>query len=104
MRALGRVALAAASIASLALGSAALSVTPAHAAGELDVSLDGATFSSGVAAPLFSDIARMIPGDAQQGTVFVRNSGADAGFLRVVVGDVTYTDLDFANELTLQAI
>lgn len=99
-----RAARASAVFGAFVLGLVLLAPLPAHAAGELDVSLDGATFSSGVAAPLFSDIARMIPGDAQQGTVFVRNSGADAGFLRVVVGDVVYTDLDFANALTLQAI
>lgn len=104
MSALIRAALAAASVVALALGLMVMAAGPAHAAGETEVSLDGTNFSAGITAPLYNDIARMIPGDAQHRTVYVRNSGADAGYLRVVLADVAYTDLDFANALTLQTV
>jgi hypothetical protein len=91
-------------LAAMALSLVLFAPMPAHAAGELEVSLDGSAYSSSPAGSLFTDLARMVPGDEQQNTVRVRNAGTDAGYLRIVVGGVTYTDLDFANALTVQTV
>src|SRR5690554_1016312 len=85
-------------------GIAVGGVTPAHAAqGNLEVSLDGVTFSKTFSGALFDGIDFVVPGDEQGKRLFLRNSGDAPGFLRVVLEDVVYSDLYFANALTVQA-
>src|SRR6185312_6133871 len=43
----------------------------------------------------------MVPGDSQTKTFYVRNSGNEAGVLRITMEDVSATNVDFANALTL---
>lgn len=45
----------------------------------------------------------MIPGDSQQGSFFVRNSSDRPAFLRIVLSDVSYSDVDLANAITVVA-
>lgn len=104
MTMIARSAKASAALGAMVLGLVLMAPMPAHAAGELEVSLDGSPYSSSPTGSLFTDLALMTPGDEQRNTVLVRNTGTDAGYLRVVVGGVTYTDLDFANALTIQTI
>ena len=77
---------------------------PAHAAqGNLEVSPDGVTYSKSFSGALFSDLDFLVPGDMQDKWLYLRNSGDAPGFLRVILEDVRYDDLYFANALTVQA-
>lgn len=78
--------------------------TPAHAAqGDLEVSANGVNYAKTFDGTLFDGIDFVVPGDAQDKKLFLRNSGDAPGFLRVVLEDVVYNDLYFANALTVQA-
>ncbi|AWB89585.1 hypothetical protein [Homoserinimonas hongtaonis] len=93
-------------IAALVLGAAVAAgpaVSATAAPGGLEVSRDGVSYSSALTGSLLTDIASMVPGDSQQGTFYVRNSSSTPGFLRIVLTDVTYSDLDLANALTVVA-
>lgn len=94
-----RLALAGMVVGALTLAPAA----PAAAAGELQVSADGSAYGFSLSTPVFQTLGAMVPGDSQASTVYVRNTGDEAGFLRIVLADVQYSDLDLANALTIQA-
>ncbi|WP_403024180.1 hypothetical protein [Salinibacterium sp. GXW1014] len=77
---------------------------PAHAAsGNLEVSADGTSYSKNFTGVLFDALGAVVPGDEQLESFWLRNSGDEAGYLRVTLEGVTFDDLDFANALTLQA-
>lgn len=81
-----------------------LGATPASAAtgvGVVEVSDDGVNFDRTYPGAIFDDIALLVPGDSQSETVYVRNSGTAAGYLRVTLRDVDYSDQKFADALTV---
>ncbi|MBH0109767.1 hypothetical protein I6E81_06270 [Salinibacterium sp. NG22] len=87
----------------VALG-VALGATPASAAtgvGVVEVSDDGVSFARTYPGVIFDSIALLSPGDSQSDIVYVRNTGTAAGFLRVTMQDVSYSDATFANALSV---
>jgi len=87
----------------VALGTI-LGATPASAAtgvGVVEVSDDGVTFARSYPGAIFDDIARLTPGDSQSETIYIRNTGPVAGYLRVTLRDVRYSDQHFGNALTV---
>lgn len=76
--------------------------TPAHARGELDVSVDG-TFSSANNPPIFTTVTGMVPLESQSATFVVRNSGDEPGYLRVSVSNVSTSTPVLAEALSVQA-
>lgn len=92
----------------LGLGTAALatsmilsSAQSASAAGSIEVSSDGTSYSSNYAGALFNSQMAMVPGDSQSKTFYVRNSGNEDGVLRITMEDVSADDIDFAGALSL---
>jgi hypothetical protein len=83
--------------ASMILGGA----QAASAAGIIDVSSDGVSYSSNYPGALFDPHVAMVPGDSQSKVFYVRNSGNEAGILRITMEDVSASDIDFANALTV---
>lgn len=100
-----RILLAAVAAITLSVGVIAVAPAPAaHAAGgSIEISTDGVTFVSNLSGSLFTDIATMVPGDSQSANFYVRNSGNQAGFLRITLRDVVSTDAHLASALTVSA-
>ena len=73
------------------------------AAGDIQVSPDGVTFSNQYPGSLFDSIGHLVPGDTDAEMFYLRNSGNAAGFLRLTVRDVVSTNTDFAQALTVTA-
>lgn len=71
----------------VALASGALLLTPAaaHADDELSLSLDGATWTPDITAPLFDPAMRWVPGDVETATFFVRNNAPQGARLDVTL-------------------
>ncbi|MBF0671098.1 MAG: hypothetical protein IR160_00760 [Salinibacterium sp.] len=69
----------------------------------MEVSASGTAYSETYGGALFDSLGAVVPGERRTETVYLRNTGDQAGFLRIVLEDVTFDDLDFANALTLQA-
>lgn len=73
----------------------AASASPALAADELGLSLDGVNWSSSISDPLFDPSFRWVPGDSETATFYVRNQGGSAGDLVVdVIGSQAGSLLD----------
>lgn len=109
MKSAGRL-LASGLMASLAIAGVSVAITAitpptaaVAAAGVVEVSDDGWTFGAAYPGALFDDVALLVPGDSQQQVFYVRNSGTEAGFLRVTLRDVAFTNTDFADALTVTA-
>lgn len=99
-RTLVAVTFGAASVVTMLTGTA----LPAHAAsGNLEVSPTGSSYAKTLGGALFDSLGAVVPGDQHGETLYLRNAGDAAGFLRVVLDDVEFDDLDFANALTVQA-
>jgi hypothetical protein len=84
--------------------SATLGATPAIAAagvGIVEVSNDGVNFTRTYTPPIFENIAHLSPGDSQSETIYVRNSGTVAGYLRITMREVTYSDQHYGDALTV---
>jgi LPXTG-motif cell wall-anchored protein len=73
----------------------------AHAAGELELSNDGATWSSNLAHPVFDPSVRVVPGDVETASFHVRNAAATGGALTVDVLERGSTDLIDTGDLDL---
>jgi hypothetical protein len=74
---------------------------PAHAAGELQLSTDGVSWSSGLDGPVFASISRLVPGDSERATIYVRNGGQSDANLRVTLDDVIVSDALLADAITV---
>lgn len=88
----------------VALG-ALLGATPASAApgvGVVELSDDGVNFARSYPGVIFDDIVHLTPGDSQTETIYVRNTGTAAGYLRVVLQDTRFSDQHFADSLTIK--
>lgn len=53
--------------------------------------------------PLWSTGVRVVPETSNDAAFWVRNNSAEVGFLRVVLSDVTGTNADFLNALSIRA-
>ncbi len=95
MRAIAAVVLAA----GLVLGSA----SAASAAGVVEVSTDGSTWSSSLSSPLFTTTPQLVPMTSQSATFWVRNSAADAAYLRLTVENLNWTGSHYASALSVAA-
>jgi hypothetical protein len=93
------VVIATAAVVMSVLGLAA----PAAAADATEVSLDGVSYSTAGSGTVFTAVAAMVPGDRQDATFFIRNTSERPAFVRIVLSDVRYTDLDYANALSFSA-
>lgn len=73
------------------LAAAAVLVCPmaANAAGGIEVSSDGVTFGPAYTGTLFDGVANIVPGDTQTEQFYLRNTGPDAGYLRITLRDVS---------------
>lgn len=83
----------------LAVGTA----TPAHAAGELGLSVDGVTWVPSINTPLFDSSMTWVPGDSESVTFFVRNQGGSPGNLTVDVIGSSAGDLLDSGDLHVTA-
>lgn len=103
LRPIRRLRAARAAIAAIALALATLGfAAPAQAAPSgIEFSTDGVTFTPIFTGSLFRDITLVVPGDTQTSTFWVRNAAASAGYLRVVLADVTATSPIIANAITI---
>lgn len=86
----------------LGLAVAAAPAVGARAAGTVQVSHDGVTFGAAYPGVLFDGISTIIPGDTQSEVFYLRNSGPDAGFVRLVLHDTT-GDRALTDSLSLRA-
>ena len=84
----------------LGIGVALAAPESAAAAGELEVSKDGVTYGSSLAAPLFSSPV-LVPGQSVSTVFYVRNASADAAYLRVTLDSSSASSSVFASGLTL---
>lgn len=91
------------SVSTLILGLAlvASGASPAFAAGELEVSADGVTWGRTLGAPLFDEVS-LIPATHSSAGFLLRNSGAEPGFLRVVLQDVSSNSMTFMSALGIE--
>ncbi|EAR25735.1 hypothetical protein A20C1_07643 [marine actinobacterium PHSC20C1] len=88
----------------IALG-ALLGASPASAApgvGIAELSDDGVSFSRTYPGVIFNDIARLSPGDSQSKTIYVRNTGTVAGYLRITMREVRYSDSHYGDALSVR--
>lgn len=77
--------------------------SPASAADELGLSVDGATWSGTLPGPLFDPDFRWVPGDVEVASFFVRNQDSEAGVLRVVMEDTAVRNLMDTGDLEVAA-
>lgn len=78
---------------------------PANAADQvLLVSADGTNFSSALPHPLFSQDLRLVPHDSLSKNLWVRNTGTQAGRLRVAMLDATSDNADLAAAFSVSIV
>jgi hypothetical protein len=70
----------------------------------VEVSDDGTHYGEEVTAPLFSGFGRLVPGDRETVTLWVRNGGEIAGVLRLSGTDAWSTSAEFASAIAISAI
>ena len=88
----------------LALTFAALgSVSSAAAAGSIGISDDGVTYGSTYPGTLFDSVAHLVPTDSDSESFFIRNDTGSAGFLRVVLRNVVFSDAAYGAALSVSA-
>ena len=95
MRAIAAVVL----VAGLVLGQA----SAASAAGVVELSSDGSTWSSSLGSPLFTTTPTLVPMSSQSATFWVRNSAADSAYLRLTVENLAWSGSNYASALTVAA-
>jgi len=77
--------------------------SPAVAADELGLSLDGIHWKSSISTPLFDPSFRWVPGDSETATFYVRNQGGSLGDLTVDVLGPTADGLIESGDLHVTA-
>jgi len=82
---------------------ASTSASPALAAGELGLSLDGTHWTQSISTPLFDPSFRWVPGDAETETFFVRNQGGSRGDLTIDIVSSTAGGLIDSGDLHVTA-
>jgi len=76
----------------LLVGASLLVAGPASAVGEVEVV---------ASTPLFGSVASMVPLETRTATFEVRNTGTEAGYLRISVGNVDASSAKYAEAMTL---
>jgi hypothetical protein len=71
----------------IGLAVAVVPALEAQAAGTIQISDDGVTYGAAYPGVLFDGIANFAPGDSQTEVFYLRNTGPDAGFVRIIVYD-----------------
>jgi len=95
----GLAALVTALLCTVAWAASAPAATPPP----LQVSTDGTAFVRSLTVPLFDPPFRIVPQDSLSRSLWVRNTGASAGRLRVDLLNATSSDPDLAGALTISA-
>ena len=75
----------------------------ASAAGQLELSNDGVTFGTTLAAPVFSPSPVLVPLQSASSTFWVRNASTVAAYLRLTLVDSSWSSWDYGSGLTLNA-
>jgi hypothetical protein len=78
-------------------------VGAATAAPGVQVSEDGVHFGESVATPLFDELGRLVPGDRETVTLWVRNDGELPGLLRMSGVDAWASSPEFADNIAVSA-
>ena len=96
-------------LAALALGMtlavAPHSAAPANAAdGELLISEDGVTWSTGLASNIFDTSGMLVPGDSLDGAFYVKNDNTFPAYLRVGLSTLHVTNWEIAQALSMTTI
>lgn len=87
----------------LAVGTVALPASPAAAAGVVELSSDGATWSGSLGGPLFATTPELVPLGSESASFWVRNSAADDAYLRLTVDALSWSGADYAASLSVAA-
>ncbi len=93
MRAIAAVVLAA----GLVLGTA----SAASAAGIVQLSDDGSSWSSALGSPLFSSAPELVPMSNATATFWVRNASPDPAYLRLTVDNLNWSGPQYASALSI---
>jgi len=76
---------------------------PASAAGVVQLSSDGSTWSTSLGSPLFAAAPELVPMQAASATFWVRNSAPDAAYLRLTVDNLSWSGAQYAAALSVAA-
>lgn len=87
----------------LAVTTSLLGASVAYASGEIGVSADGTSWSSGLDGPLFDPDARWVPGDSRTETFYVRNQGPTGASMTIEARSTDEDDLLADDEIDLRA-
>ncbi|RYY50067.1 MAG: hypothetical protein EON53_03430 [Actinomycetales bacterium] len=87
----------------LAVTTSLLGASVAYASGEIGVSEDGTSWSSGLDGPLFDPDVRWVPGDSRTKTFYVRNQGPTGASMTIEARSTDEDDLLADDEIDLRA-
>lgn len=87
----------------LVVTASLLGASVAYASGEIGLSEDGASWSSGLDGPLFDPDARWVPGDSRTETFYVRNQGPTGASMTIEARSTDEDDLLADDEIDLRA-
>lgn len=85
------------------LGAMSAPATQAVAAGDIEFSRDGVSYSPTLMGGVFNQITITVPGDSQSAVFWIRNAGPVSAYLRIAISDVSVSDPILANALTVNA-
>lgn len=80
-----------------------VTTSPAVAAGELELSRDGTSWSPDLSEPLFDSNVRWVPGDIRSSSFFVRNLTSQQGRLSMDILDTAATELIDTGNISIDA-
>ena len=82
---------------------ALIGATPASAAGGIEVSHDGVSYSSTLTAALFDGQPQLVPQQARSQTFWVRNATDDDAYLTLMLDSPTWSSVPYGAALTVAA-
>ena len=93
-------------VGAITLGIALAGIVPAtsaSAAGSITISDDGVTYGPAYPGTLYDSLYRLVPTDSESESFYIRNDTSNAGFLRIVLRNVSFNDPAYAAALSLSA-
>jgi hypothetical protein len=90
-------------VAVIAVGMLLWPASTASAAGVVELSNDGSSWSGSLSAPLFASTPQLVPMGSQSASFWVRNSAADDGYLRLTVENLSWSGSHYASALSMAA-
>ena len=93
-------------VGAITLGIALAGIVPAtsaSAAGSITISDDGVTYGAAYPGTLYDSLYRLVPTDSESESFYIRNDTSNAGFLRIVLRNVSFNDAAYAAALTVSA-